>query len=37
MGKPFPSHAPRDTGHSQAVLFARGLKIRDTFPNPGVP
>ena len=37
MGKPFPSQTPRDTGDKQAVLLARGVKIGDTFRNPGVP
>ena len=37
MGKHFPSQAPHDTGHTQVVLLARGVKIGDTFPNPGVP
>ena len=37
MGKPFPSQASGDTGHTQAVLLERGVKIGDTFPNPGVP
>ena len=37
LGKPFPSQTPRDTGHKQAVLLARGVKIGDTFRNPGVP
>ena len=37
LGKLFPTQVAHDTGHTQAVLLGRGVKIEDTFPNPGVP
>ena len=38
IGAPFASQVPHVTGHTQGLLLGGGgVKIGDTFPNPGAP